>query len=133
MSELELITTALAAGAGIGAKDVVSSVLKDSYLGLKALLGKRLAGHGESAEALQRDETDPAVWQVMIGDDLIAAGATSDEDVLAAARSLLGLLKPDGDRVGTSVVTVDTNYGAAGTFNAPVSITNHASRPGGEP
>jgi hypothetical protein len=124
MTELELITTALAAGAGAGIKDTTSSVVKDAYAGLKGLLTHRLVSREKAAQVLQAEEAQAEVWQARLGDDLVAAGATTDEEVLAAARRVLALVDPVGDRAGVYTVSVSTNYGAAGTFNAPITINN---------
>lgn len=45
MSAVEVITVALAAGAGVGVKDTASAAVKDAYSGLKALLKQRLGGY----------------------------------------------------------------------------------------
>jgi hypothetical protein len=126
---LELIVAALAAGAGAGVKDTASVAVKDAYTGLKDLLARILARHGKPTEILQADEVELGVWQARIGDDLAATGATIDQEILTAARRLLGLLDPAGERAGTYTVTVATNYGAAGTFNAPITITNNPPQP----
>jgi hypothetical protein len=122
MTELELITTALAAGAGVGVKDTAASAVKDAYAGLKDLLAGRLAGRPAAAEVLESEEPQARVWQALLEDDLGAAGALTDTEILKAARHLLALLDP----ARVSTVTVGSNYGAAGTFYAPITITNTA-------
>jgi hypothetical protein len=124
---VELIVAALAAGAGAGVTDTVSGAIKDAYAGFKGLLARRLggadpAGHDQVRQALDGQETEPGVWQARLGDDLTASGADGDEEILAAARQLLGLLDPAGDTAGAYQVSVATNYGVAGTFQAPVTI-----------
>ncbi|MDG4810985.1 hypothetical protein O7634_29860 [Micromonospora sp. WMMD1120] len=97
MSAEQVITAALAAGAGAGLKDTASAVVQDAYAGLKDLLKHRFGDReGTAARALAADETDPGVWQARIGEALVTSGADGDERVLAAARRLLDLADPVG-------------------------------------
>jgi hypothetical protein len=95
VSGVELIVAALAAGATAGVTSTASSAVQDAYTGLKSLLVGWLGGDREAVEALRADETQPGVWQASLGDDLSASGVAGDEEVLAAARRLLGLVDPD--------------------------------------
>src|SRR4051812_39466464 len=95
MSAVELITAALAAGAGAGLKDSASTAVRDAYAGLRDLLRRRVGDHDEQAvQALEADETEPGVWQARIGEALTTSGAADDEQVLAAARRLLAVADP---------------------------------------
>ncbi|GAA4901451.1 hypothetical protein LX16_0419 [Stackebrandtia albiflava] len=94
MSELELISTALAAGAGAigsglvaGVSETASAVVVDAYHRLKALLGGGVADEERSGEILTAEETDPGVWETR----LRAAGVTVDEEAVELARRLLSL------------------------------------------
>lgn len=101
MSAVEVITAALAAGAGAGMKDTASAAVKDAYAGLKALLKVRLGGQSDRVvEALDADETTPGGWQAHLGDALTESGAAADEQVVAAARRLLQLTDPAGSAAG---------------------------------
>jgi hypothetical protein len=101
MSAVEVITAALAAGAGAGMKDTMSAAVKDAYAGLKALIKRHLDGHGdEVVQALDAEETVPEVWQARLGDALTKSGATADEQVVAAAQRLLQLTDPTGSAAG---------------------------------
>jgi hypothetical protein len=133
MTGLELIVAALAAGAGAGVKDTASVAVKDAYATFKQLLARRLAGRPTAYEGLEAEETAPEVWQASLGQDLTATGAVTDQEILTAATRLLGLVDPAGHRAGTYTVTVGTNYGAAGHFNAPVTITNNPPPPTARP
>jgi len=124
---LELIVAALAVGATAG----ITSGVQDAYAGLKGLLTRRLKGRTRAVEALKARETEPGVWQARIGDDLNASGAAGDQEVLAAARELLGLADPAGLRAGIYHVT--TNHGAVGTFNAQVTFNNGPQFPPARP
>jgi hypothetical protein len=126
---VELIVAALAAGAAAGLTDTAGNVIRDAYAGLKTLLANRLGARTKARQALDAQETDPGVWQAHLGGDLVESGADRDEQVLAAARWLLEHADPDGAKTGRYTVNVDTNYGAAGTFTAPVTIHNHPLPP----
>lgn len=127
MTGVELIVAALAAGASAGVTDTAGNVIRDSYAGLKSLLARRLGSRGKAREALEADEPNPQVWRERIGADLAACGADGDEEILGVARRLLALAH--GATAGSSSVHVEHNYGAAGTFNAPVTITNRPVPP----
>lgn len=121
MSPTDLITAALAAGAGAGLKDTASAAVRDAYAGLKNLLSRRIGDSDQEAtQALEADETEPGVWQARIGDALTASGAVDDETLLAAARRLLAAAGPDSGR--TFTISVEGNHGAIGEFHAPVTF-----------
>ncbi len=138
MTGVELITAALAAGAGAGASGLATAATNDAYTGLRDALRRRFTGRRQAEQALAAEETDPGVWQTRLGDAVTEVGADHDEEVLAAARRLLALVDPaetqagkyavdlrgaQGVQVGDGTVHVDTNQGGAvGTFNAPVSF-----------
>jgi hypothetical protein len=120
MADIEIITAALAAGAGAGIKDTASAAIRDAYNSLKDLIKQRLGGRNDAVQALDADETEPDVWQACIGDALTDSGAADDERVLAAARRLLALADPDKAKTFNS--DVSNNYGAIGDFSAPVTF-----------
>ncbi|MEV6801393.1 hypothetical protein AB0M91_24075 [Micromonospora rifamycinica] len=121
MSAVEVITAALAVGAGAGMKDTASAAIKDAYDGLKALLKRRLAiTDDQVVQALEADETDPGVWQARLGEALTVSGAVDDEQILGAARRLLAAADPD--KAKALHIDVDTNHGAIGEFHAPVTF-----------
>ncbi|MFC0097812.1 hypothetical protein ACFFKH_09750 [Micromonospora marina] len=89
---MDLIVTALGAGAAAGLTGAASTAVKDAYVGLKRLL--RPWVRGGAREALEADETEPGIWQARLGAEITASGADLDEEVLAAARQLLQLASP---------------------------------------
>lgn len=132
MSAIEVITAALAAGAGAGLKDTASAAVRDAYTGLKDLLKGRVSDRDDQAvRALDADETEPGVWQARIGDALTVSGAVRDEQVLAAARRLLALADPE--KAKNLNISVDHNYGAVGEFNAPVTFNQGPPVPPASP
>jgi hypothetical protein len=106
MDPITLIVTALAAGAALGVKDAASSAVKDAYAGLKALVGKRLAGRPDAEVVLARYENAPETWQAPLMAELDEAGAGHDRDLAAAARALMNLVDEAGARAGKYTVDV---------------------------
>ncbi|MEU1745335.1 hypothetical protein ACPXB5_21615 [Micromonospora arida] len=121
MSAVEVITVALAAGAGAGVKDTTSAAVRDAYAGLKGLLRRRFGDADAAAvQALDADETEPGLWQARIGDALTECGVVDDEQILKAARRLLALADPE--KAKTFHINVGVSHGAVGEFNAPVTF-----------
>lgn len=92
LSNVELIVAALGTGAAAGLTNTASAAVKDAYIGLKRLLRPWVRGHAR--QVLEGDETEPEVWRAQIGEELMASGADTDEEILAMARRLLALADP---------------------------------------
>lgn len=123
MSAVEIVTAALAAGAGAGLKDTASAAVMDAYAELKRLL--RPWVRGDARQSLEADETEPDVWKARIGEELTASGAADDKQVLDLARQVLVLADPE--KAKTFNISIESNYGAAGEFHAPVTF--HQGQP----
>ncbi len=93
MSGIEIIATALAAGAATGASAVASGAVQEAYQRLKELLISRLSDRPAVVEALTADETDSGVWRTRLGPDLAAAGIAGDTEIIAAAQRLTKLAR----------------------------------------
>jgi hypothetical protein len=111
MDPVTLIVMALAAGAGVGLKDVASSAVQDAYGALKGLVGKRLAGRRDGELVLARYEEAPQTWQAPLQAELTASGAAQDESLVRAAQALMSLLDAAGARSGKYAVDL---HGAQG-------------------
>jgi hypothetical protein len=103
LSGTEIIAAALAAGATAGVSDVASTALEDAYRRLKELLTGKLAGRPAATAVLQSEEREADIWQTRLGGDLSSSGADRDEQILAAARTLLSLIGPASARPGVDV------------------------------
>ncbi|RDI34469.1 hypothetical protein [Lentzea flaviverrucosa] len=79
----ELIVAALTAGAAAGMTDTASSAVKESYQGLKSLVGKLLR-RGDDDEQL----ADPGAYRDELVAALVAAGVAERPEVLRKAREL---------------------------------------------
>jgi hypothetical protein len=127
MDPITLIVTALAAGAALGVKDTVSSAVKDSYAGLKALVRKRLAGRPDAELVLVRHQETPETWRAPLMAELDQAGAGRDANLVAAAEALMRLIDAAGARSGKYTVDARGAQGVqlgdgnkqSNVFNAP--------------
>jgi hypothetical protein len=106
MDPLTLIVTALVAGAAAGGQDAVSSLVKDAYSGLKALVLRRVATVEAGTTVVEQHAKNPEVWDGPVKDAIATSGADRDEEVLAAARKLLEEVDPDGARAGKYVFNI---------------------------
>ncbi|MGW7596929.1 hypothetical protein [Streptomyces antimycoticus] len=99
---MELVLAALSAGAAAGLTDTASSAVREAYAGLRESVRLRLAARGEggvleAGESGEAGEVGSDAWRDRLRELLVAVGIDSDEEILAAARSLLrdiGLAEP---------------------------------------
>jgi hypothetical protein len=127
VDEINMIVTALAAGASAGVSGTATAAIKDSYALLKDLIRRRFTGREDARRELEADQTEPGVWQTRIGQDLHDSGAATDEQILAAARELLAAADPG--QAARMNLTVDTVHGAVGEFHAPVTFDQRSQLP----
>jgi hypothetical protein len=111
MDPVTLIVTALAAGAASALQDGASSVVKDAYSRLRALVKKRFAGRPDGELVLARHEAAPQTWEAPLAGELSAAGAEGDADLVAAAQALMNLVDEAGSKSGKYVVAVQDSQG----------------------
>jgi len=114
MDPITLIVTALVAGAAAGLKDTASSAVKDAYIGLKGLVGRKLAGRPAGELVLAQHEADPQVWDKPLVQELTAAGAGDDAVVVTAAQALMRLVDAAGSAAGRYQVLAADHAAAAG-------------------
>jgi hypothetical protein len=100
VSEIELILTALMAGAAAGTTAAAQSAVMDAYTSLRNLLRGALTRRGRSDEVLDAVEAEPGTWQTELGEALTDAHADQDQQVLVAARTLLNLADPIWPQAG---------------------------------
>ncbi|HEY3902461.1 MAG TPA: RIP homotypic interaction motif-containing protein [Streptosporangiaceae bacterium] len=111
MDPVTLIVTALASGAGSGLTDAASSAVTDAYNGLKTLAARALAGRNKGELVLAEHEQAPEVWDKPLAEELRAAGAADNADLLAAAELLLSLIDAAGTAAGKYRVVVHNSQG----------------------
>ncbi|MET8153694.1 hypothetical protein ACIBSW_27540 [Actinoplanes sp. NPDC049668] len=123
---MDLIVAALAAGATAGVSGAATQAMSDTYGLLKQLIRRSFGGREQARAALEAQETEPGVWQALIGGDLQDSGAASDEQILSAARELLLLADPKAAATFNISGTVN---GAVGQFHGPVSFDQRTQAP----
>ncbi len=95
MEPLTLILGALAAGALAAVQESAGQAVKDAYAGLKNLLRQRLNGNQAGEVALTQYEQQPETWEQPLRSELSASGSDQDGEVIAAAQTLLDLVRAD--------------------------------------
>jgi hypothetical protein len=117
---IALIAAALAAGAAAGVRGTASAVITDAYAALKGLARRCLADRPNGELVLTEHENDPQTWQAPLRAELARAGAGEDQELIAAARTLVSLLETAGHRdaitaIGSNSVAVGHNEGIIST------------------
>jgi microcompartment protein CcmL/EutN len=111
MDPVTLIVTALAAGAASALQDGASAAMKDAYARLKALVTKRFADRPKAELVLAEHEAAPQTWEAPLVAELSAVVAEGDDDLVAAAQTLMSLADEVGSRSGRYVVAVRDSRG----------------------
>jgi hypothetical protein len=108
------IVTALVTGAALAAKGVGSQAVRDGYLTLKAMTVNKFGNRGDVRDALVQVEKRPdsEARQAMLKEELQAAGADRDAELVRKAREFLDLLKQQGLSDGVSYSASVTGSGA---------------------
>ncbi|BBH70865.1 hypothetical protein ACTI_75500 [Actinoplanes sp. OR16] len=125
MTNVELIIAALAAGAGVGAKDTAAVAVRDAYDELKRLLRPKL-NKAAAVNAIDTSESRPDELRAAVGQELSVIEADKDEAIVAAARRLL---EAAGRTASVQNIEVRTNHGAVGTFNESVTFNQGGALP----
>jgi hypothetical protein len=102
MDPLTALIAALVLGAAEGLKATASQAIKDGYSSLKALLLHKFGDKGEVNDALEGVERKPDSEgrKTTLKEELEAAEAYKDEELLAAAKALLEKADPQGAQKG---------------------------------
>ncbi|MBN1139490.1 MAG: hypothetical protein JXM73_23140, partial [Anaerolineae bacterium] len=96
MDAVQLVVEALVAGAIAGTESTAAQAVRDAYAGLKALVVRKFGARGDVAVAVEQVDHKPASpgRRHTLEEELGAAGAGQDAEVLQAARDLLALVQP---------------------------------------
>jgi hypothetical protein len=115
IESVDLVVTALTAGAAAGLTDTASTAVKDAYQGFKARVLHVLRRDGSVAEEVVRAVEADAVKAGERAGELTAAlrdvGADTDPELVAAARRVLELADPTGAENGKYRVVVHGGQG----------------------
>jgi hypothetical protein len=127
MDPVTLIVAALAAGASAGVSNSASSAIQDLYSALRDLTRRRLRrGNGEVGEQTDRVVEEHQVDPIGQHDRLIgmlrAVDAGADEELVAAAQSLMEVVDPAGLRGGKYVLDLRNSTGVQVGDNPTMTI-----------
>ena len=103
MDPITVIVSAIASGAVAGIKDTATLAVKDAYATIKNLIVDRY-DNVDLVPVEKRPESEAK--RASLCEDLEAAGAHDDDDLLEAARHLIALLR-EHDTAAADVVGVD--------------------------
>lgn len=104
MDPLSLIVGALGAGAAAGLTDTAAGAVKDAYSSLRDLVRRRFSGRRVAQTALEEHEQAPQVWQARLSTELVAVGADTDAQIIAAAQHVMALVDEAGSASGKYLV-----------------------------
>ena len=103
MDPITVIVSAIASGAAAGIKETATSAVKDAYAAVRRLIADRYA-EIDLDPVERRPESEAK--RASLGEDLEAAGAQDDGDLLEAARQLIAVLR-EHDTAAAEIVGVD--------------------------
>jgi HetE-like protein len=118
------IVAALSAGALSGLTEMSKTALTDAYARLKTLLTKKFGGESEVVHAVNGVEAKPdsAGRQATLQEEVAAAKADQDQEVLHAAQALLQLLQASAEG-GQHMQTATGSYIAQADRGSSASVT----------
>lgn len=93
MEPIEVILSALAAGAITGATDVAGSAIKDAYKALVNLVTKKFGSNKEAKSHLDNYLKDSETWEKPVKKAIQESKIDKDDQVIKLARELLKLVK----------------------------------------
>jgi hypothetical protein len=122
---VDVVISALAAGAAAGAKDTASAAVKDAYAGLLSGLRRRFgqAKADEIQDLAKAHIDDGDVVRKQLMEALDSAKIAVDDDLLAAANSVLA--QRDPTRARASKYTVDMRNAQAVQVGDHNTMTVH--------
>jgi len=101
MDPISATVLSLALGAGaIAGKEIVSAAVKDAYAGIKALIAAR---YPKVALAPIEEAPQSKARRTVVEEDLIAAGATQDNDLAVAARALITAIEQHAPKAAAAI------------------------------
>lgn len=108
MDPITIIVTAVVLGAAAGSKEVATQAVKDAYAGLKSLIVRKFGDKADVEEAVKGVEKKPEseARTAVLKEELEAAAAAQDTEVLKQAQALLELLEKHNELPATYQATV---------------------------
>jgi hypothetical protein len=100
MDPITAIVTALALGAAGALKDVAAQSVKDAYAGLKALIQRKYA---QVPLAQLEAKPDSKARRDVVEEDLTAAGAAPDQELLQHAKAVLDAVQQQAPETAAAI------------------------------
>ncbi len=130
---MDPITSAIVAALPALASDMVSSVVKDAYAGLKSLIAKKFGATSAVAKSVEDLEAHPKSQgrAKVLSEEVDKTDASSDTEILAAVNKLVEALSKAGQAVGGAKIDVKISggqVGVAGARNVTVGSMNVGGR-----
>ncbi len=120
---MDIIIAAIAGALG----NLSSDAVKAAYKGMKDVLHRKFGAESDLADALQKLEKQPEAQgrQITLKDEVKAAGADKDEEIMKAVQALLDAVKaqPGGEKAVQQIVkqiTIGDKNIVAGVGNVTV-------------
>lgn len=127
------IVTALLGGLAASAGKVASKAVEDAYGGLKGLLLRKLGAQSDAADAIAKLEAKPDSdgRKATVAEELAAAKAADDHELLDAARRLQAALEQLPPEARSHVQNATGNYiaQASGGSTATVNVGRTDAKP----
>jgi hypothetical protein len=115
---MDPITAAIVAAVAAGAAKVGGQAIQDAYAGLKALLKRKFGAESKVVKATEEVEANPESKSrpATLSEEVMAAKADQDSEILKAAEALLAQLKhiPGGQTIITQHITGGERHNIAG-------------------
>jgi hypothetical protein len=132
---MDPITTAIVAALPALATDMVSSVVKDAYAGLKSIMSHKFGATSAVSKSVEGLEANPKSkgQATVLSERIEEANATSDAEIMAAVHKLVEALAKD-KAAGTSSVQIHATMsggvaGIVGAQNASIGTLNQGGLP----
>jgi hypothetical protein len=111
MDPIAIIVAALVAGAAAGLKPTVEKAVQDTYAGLKAFIQRK---YGDVDLDTLEKKPDSEAKRASVAEDLAAAGADRDDELLQRAKALLDALKQHAPQtaaaIGVDLAEIEAAY-----------------------
>lgn len=106
MTELDVLTAALAAGTAAGLSQTASGAVQDAVAAFRRAVARLVTSTGADVQLQESCEQDPEGWADRVRPLLSACGAEQDPEILAAAQRVLDELENASSAAGKYVVDV---------------------------
>jgi hypothetical protein len=133
MSITTMLVGAVVSGAVAATGQVAGAAIKDAYGAFKALIVRKLGAQADVENAIQQVEAKPKseARRGMLAEELDAASAAQDAEIVAAAKELLRLLDEEGIQTGISYQATVSGSGAAAQDHSTAAGAGGVAMSGG--